>query len=75
MQHAVSTERLSEIERLKKKSQVYTQLIVCFVVLIWSIVMLSLNVDPQNNTVYFSLVSSILSLFLPSPVQSAMSKQ
>ncbi|MEI7669756.1 MAG: hypothetical protein WCJ33_06720 [Pseudomonadota bacterium] len=40
--------------------------IVCFSVMIFSMLMISNNPE-KDNSIYFSLISSILSLYIPSP--------
>jgi hypothetical protein len=40
--------------------------LVCFSVMIFSMFMISNNPD-KDNSIYFSLISSILSLYIPSP--------
>jgi len=40
--------------------------IVCFTIMIFSMLMISSNPE-KDNSIYFSLISSILSLYIPSP--------
>ena len=40
--------------------------LVCFTVMIFSMYMISTNPE-KDNSIYFSLISSILSLYIPSP--------
>ena len=40
--------------------------IFCFSIMIFSMLMIVLNPD-RDNSIYFSLISSILSLYIPSP--------
>ena len=40
--------------------------LVCFSVMIFSMLMISNNPE-KDNSIYFSLISSILSLYIPSP--------
>ena len=41
--------------------------LVCFSVMIFSMYMISSNPE-KDNSIYFSLISSILSLYIPSPI-------
>ena len=44
-----------------------TQVAIALIILLFSIIQLSFNNTGQDKTIYFSLISTIIGLFIPSP--------
>lgn len=48
---------------------------IAFMVLVFCMLQLALALDPENKAVYFSLISSLVTLFLPSPVTDEIDRE